>query len=148
MRSKVTVVLLFLNVVLFAFIYYYDKPRIDERKNLEARRRVLGPEAASIVALTRTSRTADPVQLVKRGESWWLVQPYEWPAEPNALNRIVNELQFLEHDTSFAVADLTKSGQTLADYGLEQPALTLTFTSASREYTLKIGDDTKIGNRL
>jgi len=88
------------------------------------------------------------VQLVKRGESWWLVQPYEWPAEPNALNRIVNELQFLEHDTSFAVADLTKSGQTLADYGLEQPALTLTFTSASKDYALKIGDDTKIGNRL
>jgi len=34
MRSKVTVVLLFLNVVLFAYIYWYDLPRIDAQKNL------------------------------------------------------------------------------------------------------------------
>ena len=30
MRSKVTVVLLFLNVALFAYIYFYDKPMIDD----------------------------------------------------------------------------------------------------------------------
>lgn len=148
MRSKVTVVLLFLNVVLFAFIYYYEKPMLDERKNLEARRRVLGPEAASIDSLARTTRDGSSLRLMKRGESWWLTQPYEWPADPNALHRIVNELQFLEHETSFAVADLAKSAQTLADYGLEQPAITLAFTSAGQTYTLKIGDDTKIGNRL
>jgi hypothetical protein len=61
---------------------------------------------------------------------------------------MINELQFLEHDTSFAVADLIKSGQTLADYGLDHPALTLSFTSAGKEYVSKIGDDTKIANRL
>ncbi|MBI2496815.1 MAG: DUF4340 domain-containing protein [Opitutae bacterium] len=148
MRSKVTIVLLFLNVVLFFYIFQYEEKWRAEQKTLEARRRVLGPEAASIDSLARTSRTGDPVKLVKRGESWWLTQPYEWPAEPNALSRIVNELQFLEHETSFAVADLARSKQTLADYGLEQPALTLTFTSAGRPYTLQIGDDTKIGGRL
>jgi len=148
MRSKVTIVLLFLNVVLFFYIFQYEEKWRAEQKTLEARRRVLGPESASIEALARTSRTGDPVKLVKRGESWWLTLPYEWPADPNALKRLVNELQFLEHETSFAVADLAKSNQTLADYGLDQPALTLTFTSAGRDYTLRIGDDTKIGNRL
>lgn len=148
MRSKVTIVLLFLNVVLFAFIYYYDKPLIDERKNLEARRRVLGPESASIDSLTRTTRAGEKVRLVKRGETWWLTAPYEWPADLNALNRMVSELQFLEHETSFAVADLAKSSQSLADYGLDQPAVTLAFTAAGKEYTLLIGDDTKINNRL
>lgn len=148
MRSKVTIVLLFLNVVLFFYIFEYEEKWRAEQKTLEARRRVLGPEAASIDSIARTSRTGAPVKLVKRGESWWLTQPYEWLADPNALNRIVNELQFLEHETSFAVADLPKSSQTLADYGLDQPAITLTFTSAGKAYTLKIGDDTKIGNRL
>ncbi|MDI1319450.1 MAG: DUF4340 domain-containing protein, partial [bacterium] len=148
MRSKVTVVLLFLNVVLFFYIFQYEEKWKAELKTLEARRRVLGPEAASIDSLARTSRTGVTVKIVKRGESWWLTQPYDWPADQNALHRIVNELQFLEHETSFAVADLAKSSQTLADYGLEQPALTLTFTAAGQAYTLKIGDDTKIGNRL
>jgi len=148
MRSKVTVVLLFLNVVLFFYIFQYEEKWKAEQKTLEARRRVLGPEAAAIDSLTRTSRSGAPMKLKRTGETWTLVEPYDWPANGNAVARIINELQFLEHDTSFAVADLAKSGQTLADYGLTDPALTLTFTSAGKSYTLKIGDDTKIGNRL
>jgi len=148
MRSKVTVVLLFLNVILFFYIFQYEEKWRAEQKTFEARRRVLGPEAASIDAITRTSRAGPPIRLERRGDAWWLTRPYVWPADPNAVARIINELQFLEHETSFAVADLAKSGQTLADYGLADPALTLTFTSAGKTYPLRIGDDTKIGNRL
>ena len=57
MRSKVTVVLLFLNVVLFFYIFQYEEKWRAEQKTLESRRRVLGPEAAAIDSLTRTSRT-------------------------------------------------------------------------------------------
>jgi len=148
MRSKVTVVLLFLNVVLFGYIFYFEQRWQEERQLLEARRRVLPTEIASMDSFTRTSRTGETVRLEKRGESWWLTSPYEWLANPNAVSRIHNELQFLEHETSFAVADLAKSGQTLADYGLAEPALTLEFTAAKKSYKLLIGDDTKIGNRL
>jgi len=148
MRSKVTVVLLFLNVVLFAYIWFYDKPRIDELKTLEARRRVLGPEAASIDSLTRTSRTGETVKLEKRTDAWWLTAPYEWPADRNAMAGLLNTLELLEHETSFPVADLAQSGRKLADYGLADPALTLQFTSARRAFTLRIGDTTEVGNRL
>jgi hypothetical protein len=148
MRSKVTVVLLFLNVVLFCYIWFYDLPRIDERKSLEARRRVLGPEAATITAFTRTSRTGETLRLEKRTDAWWLTAPYEWPADRNALAGLISTLELLEHDTSFPVAELAQSGRSLADYGLADPALILGFTSSGREYTLKIGDTTAVGNRL
>jgi hypothetical protein len=148
MRSKVTVVLLFLNVVLFCYIYFYDLPRIDERKTLEARRRVLGPEAATIEALTRKDRTGATVKLEKRTDSWWLTAPYEWPADRNAIAGLINTLELLEHETSFPVADLASSGRSLADYGLADPTLILEFTSSGRAYTLKIGDTTTVGNRL
>ncbi len=148
MRSKVTVVLLFLNVVLFCYIYFYDLPRIDERKTLEARRRVLGPEAATIEALSRKDRTGATVKLEKRTDSWWLTAPYEWPADRNAIAGLINALELLEHETSFPVADLASSGRSLADYGLADPTLILEFTSSGRAYTLKIGDTTTVGNRL
>lgn len=152
MRSKVTVVLLFLNVVLFFYIFKFEEQWRAERANLEAKRRVLPPEIASLDSFTRTAPTGESVRLEKRGDSWWLVKPYEWPANPNAIARIHNELQFLEHETSFAVADLAKGGQTLADYGLEQPALTLELGvaggPAKRNYQLLIGDNTRTGNRL
>lgn len=148
MRSKVTVVLLFLNVVLFFYIFQFEEKWRAERATLEARRRVLPAEIASLESFTRTERTGDTVTLEKREGSWWLTKPYEWPANPNAISRLHNELQFLEHETSFAVADLAKSGQTLADYGLADPALTLDLTAAGKPYRLLIGDNTRTGNRL
>jgi len=149
MRSKVTVVLLFLNVVLFFYIFRFEEKWRAERATLEARRRVLPAEIASLDSFTRTLRTGETVKLEKRnGESWWLAAPYEWPANPNAVSRIHNELQFLEHETSFLVSELARSNQTLADYGLAEPAITIDLTAAGRSYRLQIGDDTLKGNRL
>lgn len=148
MRSKVTVVLLFLNVVLFYYIFQYEQKWRAEQAQLDARRRVLGAETANIERFTRSSRNAPTITAEKRGDSWWLTQPFEWPANYHAVSRILNELQLLEHETSFAVADLAKSGQSLADYGLAEPVMTFTFTSAGKDYALKIGDRTEIGNRL
>jgi Domain of unknown function (DUF4340) len=158
MRSKVTLVLLFLNVALFFFIFYFERDWRIERASHEARRRVLGPEAANI----RTLDVAGPTpgtsfSVERRGDTWYLTKPVEWPANPNAVSRILNELQFLEHETSFSTKDLEKNGQKLADYGLEQPKMTLTFSSgeagaatapASQTTVLRIGDTTKVGDHL
>jgi hypothetical protein len=74
MRSKVTVVLLFLNVVLFYYIFQYEEKWKAERATMEARRRVYGPEAAAIDSLTRTSRDGVVLKLERRGDSWWLTK--------------------------------------------------------------------------
>jgi len=50
---------------------------------------------------------------------------------------------FLKNITSFAVSDLGKTGQTLADYGLADPAYTVEFTSGKKSFKLLVGDDTK-----
>jgi len=154
MRSKVTLILLFLNVALFFFIFYFERDWRIERASQEARRRVLGPEAANIRTLEVTGTApGTSFTLERRGDAWFLTKPVEWPANLNAVSRILNELQFLEHLTSFSTRDLEKSGLKLADYGLEQPKLTLSFTSgdegaAGRTTVLRIGDTTKVGDHL
>ncbi len=154
MRTKVTLVLLFLNVALFFFIFQFERRWRTEDNWKEARRRVLGAEAADLRSLeiTTANRT---LALTRRGDTWFFARPIEWPANPNAISRIVNELQFLEHETSFSVADLSRNGQSLADYGLDQPRLTVTFTSGEpgsdtvgRPTQLRLGDVTKDGLRL
>jgi hypothetical protein len=155
MRTKITLVLLFLNVAVFAFIFYIEPHFITEDAFQQTGNHVLGPEAANIIALEISSRAApQPLRLEKHGDAWLLSQPAGWPANLNAVSRILTELQTLEHDTSFLVTDLVKNGQTLADYGLDQPQLTITFTSgtdsnqAAQNYTLRIGAETRVGNRL
>lgn len=150
MRTKVTLVLIFLNLVLFYYIFYFEDRWKKDREMLEARRRVLPPEIAGMDSFSRTSRSGQVVRLEKdkRGDNWWLTQPYEWPANLNSVVRIHNELQFLENQTKFKVADLPKTGLSLADYGLAQPAMTIVYTAGGRSFELKVGDDTKTGNRL
>ncbi len=158
MRSKVTLVLLFLNVALFFFIFYFERDFRIDRAAQEARRRVLGPEAADIRSLEVSgSAPGSSFSLERRGDTWYLTKPVEWPANPNAVNRIINELQFLEHETSFSTRDLEKNGQKLSDYGLDQPKLTVSFTSgeagapgtpAGRTTILRVGDTTKVGDHL
>jgi Domain of unknown function (DUF4340) len=155
MRTKVTLVLLLLNVVLFFFIFRFEPDWRTERAASEVRRRVLGAEAADIHALEVTHVAGDSFSLERRGEDWFLVKPLEWPANPLAVRRMLNDLQFLEHQTSFRVADLSKNGQSLDDYGLSQPKTTITFTSGGDTpgttpitTTLRLGDTTQVGNRL
>jgi hypothetical protein len=162
MRSKVTLALLFLNVVVFFFIFKFEPGWRTEHAAQEARRRVLGAEAASIQSLEiagNGANAAPAVSLVKRGEDWFLTKPFEWPANPLAVQRILTDLQLLDHETSFTVADLVKNGQKLSDYGLEPPALTVTFSSAdpagtlsgttpARAFSLGLGNKTPDGKLL
>lgn len=154
MRTKVTLVLLLLNVALFFFIFRFERRWRIEESWKEARRRVLGAEAADIRSIAISGGDRD-LSLSRRGDTWFIDRPLEWPANPNAVSRIVNELQFLEHVTSFYVRDLAKIGMSLADYGLDRPKLAITFTSgepglapAARTTILQLGDPTKDGISL
>ncbi|MDB6167853.1 MAG: hypothetical protein JWM88_717 [Verrucomicrobia bacterium] len=158
MRTKVTLVLLFMNVALFFYIFQVERRQQTDRAYQVTRANVLGAEAADIRSIEVTGGT-HVLSLAKRGDTWFVTSPLEWPANPNAVNRILTELQFLRHETSFNVADLAKSGQSLADYGLEKPSLTLTITSGdpsspsradgtTQVTKLQIGDLTKDGLRL
>jgi len=145
MRTKVTLVLLFLNVVLFYYISHFEGPsKIGPRGHS-----VYGSEVASINSFSRKDRSGTALLLEKKiGDNWWLSKPYEWPANRNAINSIISELQHLNNETSFAVDDLLKNGRTLAEYGLADPALSFTFISGGKSYETKVGDATKVGNRL
>jgi len=153
MRTKITLFLLLLNVVLFFFIFGVERKWHTERLIEESRSRVLGPEAANIQSLQISgSSLPDTVQLERNGESWHIMAPYEWPANPHAGSRIINEPQFLQHETSFAADNRRATDLSRADYGLDNPNLTVTFRSGSGETALEtslaIGDKTKIGQRL
>ncbi len=153
MRTKVTLVLLFLNVALFFFIFHFERDWRTERAALEVRRRVLGPEASDIRSIT----VEHAFRLERRSaDSWFLTEPLEWPANFQAVTRIVNDLQLLDHETSFSVRNVIKNGLSLATYGLDHPRLVVTLTSGGADTTgsapittvLRFGDTAKSGGQL
>ncbi len=157
MRTKVTLVLIFLNAALFLFIFYFLRPSISEATREHSRRLVLGPQAANIQKIEIIGNP-EPIRMELRPDGWYLMSPLEWPVAEHAIRTILNELQLLEREAGFSREDLQKSGLTLADYGLDKPALILTLTpgtatgtpgpSSNPPIVLKVGAETKGGNRL
>jgi hypothetical protein len=153
-RTKVTLVLVFLNVALFFFIFKFERHWRTEAASLEARRRVLGPEAVDIRSLEVSGPNGPLFALARNRDTWTLTKPLDWPANPAAVSSILHELQLLEHETSFPTKDLGKNNNpTLADYGLDKPKLIVAFTSGDPAASggplapviLRIGDTTNVG---
>lgn len=152
MRTKVTLALIFLNVAVFFFIFYLKEKDIRSPVDHSS---ILGPEVANIqsIEVSGSGRTV-PVRVEKHGENWTITKPEVWPANEFAVNTIVNELEQLHSEASFAVKDLEKNGQSLSDYGLDKPPLTVTLTAGgsdgilAKSVVLLIGDTAKVGNRL
>ncbi len=158
MRTKVTLVLLLLNVALLAVIIYARREWQAEREIARLSKRLLANEAIRLNSLEISVSGNDrKIRLERASETapWELKSPINWPANDFAVRRIIHELEFLESETSFPVDGLEKSGRSLADYGLAPARLTLAFTRPAAKpgapdivTRLAVGDVTKVGNRL
>ena len=145
MRFKFTIFLILANIVVFFLIYRLEhkKSSFDEGPG------VFGPEIMDIDRIEIGGKALSEKRVLEReGDTWKIVSPIEWGANYYAVNRILTQLKFLEKDISFSVNEIRRSGQTLENYGLKDPNLTLSFTHAGFTNTLKIGEPTQIGNRL
>ncbi|MFP4352421.1 MAG: DUF4340 domain-containing protein, partial [Puniceicoccaceae bacterium] len=148
MRLKLTLLLAFLNLIAFGTIYYLENTG-DDSSEKRAPEPVL---SSSITTSTRIEISGEAVPerrlLVREGEAWSLREPVVWPANPNAIDRIFRALLFLRKDIRFTMADIERNNQSLADYGLDAPALTLTFERDGTPTTIKIGAPTDVGERF
>ncbi|HEY9250052.1 MAG TPA: hypothetical protein VIO38_13010, partial [Rariglobus sp.] len=130
MRTKVTLILVLLNVALLAVILYARREWQAEQALARLSKRVLGDEVIGIKSLEITAAGSEGrIRLERKNENaaWELREPINWPANDHAVRRIIHDLEFLEPLRSFPVKDLAKNGQALADYGLNPPRLTLAF---------------------
>ena len=152
MRTKVTLVLIFLNVALFYFIFFVR----DDWKPATDNTNILGPEVSNIQSLSISGADGEILTRIERtGEKWLLAKPMVWPANEFAVRSVITELQLLRPISTFAVADIAQTGDTLASFGLEKPPLTLSFTPAAtpavpspEPVLVRIGKSTNVENRL
>ncbi|MGB0415546.1 MAG: DUF4340 domain-containing protein [Coraliomargarita sp.] len=149
MRFKFTLFLLVLNAVTFGLIYFLSNQ--DERSSSQPRglssaigREVIEADRISI----RGPELKTPRVLVREGSNWSIEKPLAWPANYFAVNRILNQLQFLEEQAAFSLDEINRTGQSLSDYGLDQPSLILEISNPSNSIELKIGSRTEIGQNV
>ena len=141
MRFRFTIFLLVANLALFAAIWGLER----EKSSDSAERRDMAP----ITLLEIEGKSVEKPRILKlENNRWRIVSPIEWPANLFAVNRIINQLEFLEKETGFSVEEALKRGHGLAEYGLDDPAYVFKYGNGEKMYTLKVGKGAPIGNRI
>lgn len=147
MRKQLTVILILLNLVVVAVFYLFERP--GRSGDLTDTRKIFGEEAVDIDYIRISGGSLGPDRILKKEENTWhLTSPIEWPANFFAVGRILNQISFLEKETSFLVSELQAAGRDLASYGLEEPQMKLEFGKGIARTSITIGSSTEVGNRV
>ena len=146
MRFTTTIILFLLNLTTLGLILLLQDDgdlRASDEQGLSGQisRHVI---EADQIEISGPSLTA-PRVLKRNRSNWTQKSPVQWPANHFAVNRILNQLQFLEEQVAFSVDEINRTGQSLADYGLEDPSLLLRISRSDSSIQLKIGSTTEIG---
>lgn len=149
MRFKFTVFLLALNVITFGLIAYLNQQTDRSSGPRGGLSGQIGRELVEADRIELSGRGLDSPRIIERsGSNWSLTEPMQWSANYFAISRILNQLQFLEEEASFSIDEIERTGQSLADYGLEDPILELTIAEGTKELAISIGTLTEIGNNI
>lgn len=137
MRFKLTAFLLVANILTFGLILY-ESGKTEIASNIS---RSLFSAGISKISVSGSS-VREGFLLELRKKDWFIAKPYTWPANPFVVNPLLNDLRFLGDEGSFSVEEVETAGSSLADYGLENPMLTLAVSDDAGTHTLKIGKET------
>jgi len=150
MRLKFTLILLVLNLLIFGLIVYLGKKTDAADSSLAGLSTLIGSEVMEADRIElRGSGLDRPRVLTRSGNDWEITEPTRWKANYFAVNRILNQLQFIEEEASFSVNEILSTGQTLADYGLEEPLVELIISEGDESIKLSVGTQlTEIGNNI
>ncbi len=149
MRFKFTIFLLALNAISFGLIAYLNHQARQIEPSTGGLSGQIGRELIDADRIELHGRGIETPRILERkGSTWYLLEPMQWSANYFAINRILNQLQFLEEEASFPVDDIEKTGQSLADYGLENPLLRIVIAEGEESISLSIGTLTEIGNNV
>ncbi len=149
MRYKFTVLLLFLNFAVLGLILYLDARGEREARTEGYLSNIIGREIVEADRIEVRGRALEqPRVLVREGSAWSIVEPIQWSANYFAVNRILNQLQFLQEQASFSVEEVKRTGQSLADYGLEDPLFEIAVGRGGESIKLAVGAPTEIGENV
>ncbi|MDR2845187.1 MAG: DUF4340 domain-containing protein [Puniceicoccales bacterium] len=115
MRLKITIFLILANIVTLATIWKLERDR-------ELTPLVAAPLfAPDMREITVDAQGATQYAIEKHPHGWRLTSPFVWEANNTAVDRIVEQLNFIKLDGSFTVAEARANGSSLSNYGLEKP---------------------------
>jgi len=142
MREKRLIALALVVLGLGAFIWFWERhqPTTEEARK-QAGLVLPGLEKADVTRIT-IAHGEKRFELVKKDGEWHLEKPITDRADDQAVDLLLSALKGLKAERRLPVGDVS-----LADWGLEKPAYTVTLAdTGGKTWTLKVGSEEPLGN--
>jgi hypothetical protein len=150
MRFRFTLFLLVANLAVFGLIWNNARERNRERPPSE----LVFPVDANRIRFAAVDAADESYELKQKSGRWNLEKPFDWPANPWTVQKILDELRFVSREQGFTIEEAQKLGNTLASYGLDKPRYTLTVSAGDadgagkRDTVVQVGAMTPDGNAV
>jgi len=141
---RATGILFAFAAILFAFIFFFE--RLPDSKSAHATTRLaaVAPNEITAIQLKRTNQLM--LRVERTNGTWSLTVPVSYPAQPFAVEGLLQRLAELQSTTFISLKEIKSNGRTLADFGLEMPSATLSLLSPNQRVELLFGSKTPPGD--
>jgi hypothetical protein len=148
MNWKTTWTLLGIAGLLFGFIFFYEQHRngTADRGAPPPPLLTLKPSEVSGLQIRRTN------QFLLRADhtngSWTLTAPLVYPAQPFAIESLLQAVGNLRSHTFISLEELTDTKRSVAEYGLDVPLATLIIHHRGQRTEILFGSKTPVGDQM
>jgi len=151
MSWKTTWYLLGVTILLFVFIYFVERKSSSSSVANTPPPRLLSvkPEEITRIKFERTTSTNKVVLWAeKTNQNWSLTLGMTYPAQTFAIESLLQALASLTGDTYITPQELAENHRSIAEYGLDVPAATLTLHTSDRRIGILFGSKTSVGDHI
>ena len=147
-RWRTTWILFGLGMGLFAFIVLFERGRSPSAHLPPLRLLVFKPGDVTNVSLHVTNQLLLRVERTNAAAPWELTVPILYPAQQHAVEWVLAQLENLIPQTRISQEEIIARQRTLAEYGLDVPAATLTLQFLGQRREINFGSRTPLGDQV
>jgi hypothetical protein len=141
MQSKRLLILVAIVAIVGGYILLFERHQQTTDEVMEQADKVFPGLEQDAVTAIEISNLSGSIRLEKRGESWRLTAPVDFPADETAVGGLLTSLLGLKSERTLSAAEVDP-----AAHGLDQPSLAVVLHTGDQAYPLDIGNETALGS--
>ena len=123
---RLTFILLLLNGFAFTGLFFLSNAQFKSNQDVHNLSFAIQEFTRDLDQIAiRGTELNEIIQLNLKGQSWFLEQPIEWPANHYTVHQIIHQLNLLSEEARFSEKEILQANQSLSDFGLIEPALSI-----------------------
>ena len=146
MKTKSTAIWFALAVLLFAFIWLWQKHWRPATPTAD--RLLPGLRAADVTDIEVIAAGALAIDADSTNGVWQLEKPFVYPAQAAAIENLIAVLEKLTPATRLTAAEIGLHKDADAEYGFNNPQFSVMVSTGARQWQLRVGNKTAPGDQV